>query len=170
MQLKYSDIGDEPITLVAAKAYLKVDYSDEDAMITYLITGIREQIEQFTGRALVVKTIEYFNEEIPDQIKLPFPSHDAIVEVQINGEVSTAYTKTGLDRIIVTPTYAYASQDSDSGIYIKYTTLGTCPEAIRLEMLKLLDEKYRNRGNTFEGSIADLSENTYANLAKYCQM
>lgn len=48
----------EPITLEEAKNHLKVDVSDDDALITVLITAARESAEQYTNRALITQTIE----------------------------------------------------------------------------------------------------------------
>ena len=169
MQIKETITGSEPLTSSEVKSYLKIDFSNDDTLIGTLITGVREQIEKFTGLSLIEKTIIYFDEEIEEEIKLPYPEHDEITEVQINGEVSTGYIKTGLTQFIIKPNEVQVTGDSDDyGIKITYTTTGNCPQAIKNEMLKLLDEKYRNRGNTFEGAISDLSENCYANLAKFC--
>ena len=162
--------GVEPLSLSEVKSYLKIDFTSDDNLINMLISGVREQIEEFTGLALIAKTIELFDEEIPEEIKLPYPVHSEIVEVKFNGTVSTAYFKTGLTRFIIIPDGIAVTTGNDAGLYVKYKCSGVCPSGIKLEMLKLLDEKYRNRGNTFEGSIADLSENCYANLAKYCLM
>lgn len=170
MQIKLGSVTTEPITATEVKTYCKIDYSDEDTLITLLIKGVREQIEKFTGLAITSKTIEYFNEEIEEEIRLPYPSHASITEVKINGEVSTAYHKTGLSQFIIYPDSTFISGEDNEGIYIKYATDGVCPDGIKLEMFKIIDEKYRNRGNTFEGSIAELNENAYANLAKYCLM
>ena len=171
MQTKFSGNITEPITLAEAKAYLKVGYDNDDDIITSMITATREHVEAFTHRSLVAKTIEMFLSYVPDEIALPYPDHDTITEVKINGTVSTAYTKTGLNQFIIKPTLITTLDDTDeSGFYVKYTTLATCPNWVKIEMLKSIDEKYRNRGNTFEGSITDLSENTYSNLAQYCLM
>ena len=170
MQLKFGTVATEPITLSEAKTYLKVDYSDEDMLISMLISGIREQVEAFTGLGIVARTIEYFDDEIADEITLPYPEHLAIVEVKINDVISTSYKKTRLSQFIIYPESTYITGENGSGIYIKYTTAGVCPIGLKLEMLKIIDEKYRNRGNTFEGSISELNENAYANLAKYCLM
>lgn len=170
MQIKKTITGNEPITSAEVKTYCKIDYNDEDSLITALITGVREQVELFTGLCLIATTFEYFDEEIAEEITLPFPEHASIEEVKIDGIVSTAYTKTGLSQYIITPNTTVSSGVTDKGIYIKYKSTGTCPSGIKLEMLKIIDEKYRNRGNTFEGSISELNENAYANLAKYCLM
>lgn len=170
MQLKLGTVATEPITLAEARTYLKVDYSDEDSLITMIISGVREQVEAFTGLGIVARTIEYFDDEIADEITLPYPEHLAITEVKINDVISTSYKKTGLSQFIVYPESTYLSGENQQGIYIKYVTSGTCPVGLKLELLKIIDEKYRNRGNTFEGSITELNENAYANLAKYCLM
>lgn len=159
----------EPVTLTEAKAWLKVDYTDDDALITSLISSVREQLELFTGLSLIPSTIVYFNEEIGDEVKLPYPTHNAITQVMLNGEVSTAYVKTGLTQFILYFNSTYTSTGiAEKGVKVTYTTTGDCPSGIKTCMLKAIDEAYRNRGNTFEGSIGDLSENTYSNAAKYC--
>lgn len=170
MQIRETITGAEPLTTSEVKSYLKIDFTTDDTLIGTLITGVREQIEKFTGLALIAKTIELFDEEIPEEIKLPYPVHSEIVEVKFNGEVSTAYFKTGLTQFILIPDGISVTTGNDAGFYVKYKCSGACPTGIKMEMLKLLDEKYRNRGNTFEGAISDLSENCYANLAKYCLM
>jgi len=170
MKPKITTTGSEPITLAEAKAWLKVDYPDEDTLISMLISGVREQVEEFTGLSLIASTIEYFNDEIPEEIILPYPEHASITEVKINDVISTSYKKTGLTQFIIYPEYTYLSGEDQQGIYIKYVTSGSCPVGLKLELLKIIDEKYRNRGNTFEGSISELNENAYANLAKYCLM
>lgn len=43
----------EPVTLVEAKAFLRVDGTDEDGFITTLITAARLHVEGTTGRALI---------------------------------------------------------------------------------------------------------------------
>jgi hypothetical protein len=167
MQIKYSNVGVEPITLQEVKDYCKIDFADEDALITGLITSVREHIEEFTGLALVIKTIEYFDEEIEDEIRLPYPTHDSITEVKVNGSATDSYTSTGLIQFIVTPPTTFVPVGSEGGFYCKYTTTGDCPQAIKDEMKRLLLEKYEQRGNTFMGAISELSENSYSNLMKF---
>ena len=47
----------EPLTLAEAKAHLKVDFTDDDTLITSLIAAARDYAEQLTGRALLTQTI-----------------------------------------------------------------------------------------------------------------
>src|SRR3954469_24916091 len=46
----------EPVTLADAQAYLRVDHSDDDAVISALIAGARSHIEAQTKRALITQT------------------------------------------------------------------------------------------------------------------
>jgi uncharacterized phiE125 gp8 family phage protein len=48
----------EPISLVQAKAHLRVDSTDQDDLIEALITAAREKVEEETGRALITQTWE----------------------------------------------------------------------------------------------------------------
>lgn len=45
----------EPVTLAEAKAHLKIDTSDEDGLVSTLITAARARAEWHTGRAFVTQ-------------------------------------------------------------------------------------------------------------------
>lgn len=169
-QVKYSGTIIEPINATLVKEVCKIDYSNEDTFISLLITSCRQKIEEMTGRALVAKTITVFYPEFDsdEPIWLPFPEHATITSVKVNGSSITDYVKTGLSQFILTIPSSYSiGTESNYGLEVVYTTSGYCPEDIKLEMLRLINESYRNRGNTFEGVIVYLDENAYANLAKY---
>ncbi|HWA42163.1 MAG TPA: head-tail connector protein [Hypericibacter adhaerens] len=48
--------GEEPVTLAEAKAFCRIDTTDEDALISALIAAARLQVESLTGRALVTQS------------------------------------------------------------------------------------------------------------------
>ena len=170
MQIKETITGSEPITSTEAKNWPKVDFSTDDTLIGMLITSVREQAEKYTRLGLIEKTIELFDEEIPAKIKLPYPEHLEVTEVKLNNIITTGYTKTGLSQFILSFTEVTNLTADNSGLYVKYKCTGTCPTGLKALMLKEIDEQYRNRGNTFEGAIVDLSANFYASAAKYCLM
>jgi hypothetical protein len=51
-------VSTEPIALADAKAYLRVDFTDEDTLISEIITRARSYIETVTHRALATQTIQ----------------------------------------------------------------------------------------------------------------
>lgn len=68
----------EPVSLVDAKNFLRVDIDDDDVLITSLIVAARELVEGFTGRSLVnkgyVQTLDsfpYFTDSVMSQQSQP---------------------------------------------------------------------------------------------------
>ena len=58
----------EPVTLAQAKSHMRVDFTDDDAYITSLITQARQSIEDFCNISIVTKTITaYFTYSGGDQ-------------------------------------------------------------------------------------------------------
>src|SRR3989304_6240373 len=55
----------EPITLAEAKTFLRVDVSNDDALIGRLVTAARDACERCTGRALVMQTWTLFRDDWP---------------------------------------------------------------------------------------------------------
>ncbi len=164
MQINYSNEGAEPIDLATAKSWLKVDFTDEDDLITLLIGEIRGLAEEVAGRSFVTKTITYFETDrdiIKDWIKLPYPDHNAITEVILDGgEVtSDSYSVTGFKQKYIKITGAVTTSDTlnDSGLKVTYTVLATLPKGFKMAMLCEIAEKYERRGNTSEQSANKLS-------------
>ena len=58
------------VSLAEAKLHLRVDHSEEDALITAMITAATETCEQITGRALMPQTWELTLDAFPDVIEL----------------------------------------------------------------------------------------------------
>jgi uncharacterized phiE125 gp8 family phage protein len=65
----------EPVSLADAKAHLRVDTDDEDALITRLIAAARGAAERATGRAFVAQTWRLWLDVWPDDwaIEIPRP-------------------------------------------------------------------------------------------------
>ncbi len=56
----------EPVSVATAKAFLRVDGTDDDAMITSLIAAAREKGESLARRAFITQTLEQIFDDWPD--------------------------------------------------------------------------------------------------------
>ncbi|MFA6204486.1 MAG: head-tail connector protein [Gallionella sp.] len=82
----------EPVSLAEARLHLKVDSTDDDTLISALITAVREQAEHRTGRAFITQTLELVLDSFPAAFELPQPPALAITSVKYydtNGALQT---------------------------------------------------------------------------------
>lgn len=61
----------EPLSLTDAKAHLRVDFTDDDALITAQIKAARRQVEAFTRNALITQTVQWTWDAFPSTLSLP---------------------------------------------------------------------------------------------------
>ncbi|MEM9226129.1 MAG: phage head-tail connector protein [Pseudomonadota bacterium] len=61
--------GEEPVSLSAAKAFLRIAHTGEDDLVGNLIAGARSQIEQAAGLALVERTLRRTYSSWPRSIR-----------------------------------------------------------------------------------------------------
>ena len=62
----HTEPASEPITLAEAKAYLRVDSSGDDALITSLIVSARKLCEEHMQRAIMSQTLQLFLDNLDD--------------------------------------------------------------------------------------------------------
>lgn len=131
----------EPVTLAEAKAHLRIDYADEDALITALITVAREQAEALTGLALLTRTVSQTGGLKPDGAQVLFikPSID-VLTASVDGVAST-YTQYGSVVVIDAPGIEYEITYT-AGAYTDATSI---PQAIKQWMLLKIGTLYANR-------------------------
>lgn len=74
--------AEEPVTLTEAKAHLRQDASDDDTLITSLITAARMYVEEYTGRALVTQEWALGLDAFPDAFDVPMPNLQSVESVK----------------------------------------------------------------------------------------
>jgi len=70
-----TDATVEPITSAQVKLYARIDTSDDDALVTSLITAARRAAEDYSNRAFITQTWTMYLDTYPDTdyIELPRP-------------------------------------------------------------------------------------------------
>jgi uncharacterized phiE125 gp8 family phage protein len=82
----------EPVTLAEAKAYLRVEHDDDDAVIAALIAGARVHVEAQTRRALIAQTWRLVRDCWPADGRiaaLPVPLREVAAARVIDAEGAT---------------------------------------------------------------------------------
>lgn len=76
-------LAEFPITLPEAKAHLRVDHDDDNALIQALIEAATTYGEKFTGRAFIDQTWDFYQDQFPISNGLidTWPSANGIIEI-----------------------------------------------------------------------------------------
>lgn len=155
----------EPVTLSEAKAWMRVDYSDDDALITSMIKSARQSLENFLNVALVDKSVvmDVTTTSETDNVRLPFA--DNIYEI--------AVTDIDDDEAIDAANYKVRGNGVKIGFdgYFSITYdiyVDEAPEAIKEAIKMEVAERYANRGenNGTEG----LSKSAQSKASSYQQI
>ena len=164
----------EPVSLSEAKAHLRVDGTDEDALITALITAARQKVEDWLGRALITQTLVYMRDEWPegDEMALPGGQLLSLVSVKYKDSAGAEYTfgdvvadtqsipgRIVLDYGCLWPTSV--TLHPVNPICVEYTagygaTAASVPAKIKQAILLLVGELYRNREETTAEKLMQL--------------
>ena len=153
----------EPLSLAEAKAHLRVDGTDEDALIGALISTSRLHIEAALSRGLITQSWSLFRDSWPRQgvVELqlaPLQSVDAVRLYAIDGTASAVAASSYLiDALSVPPRLVRTAPGAwmrpgraVNGIEIAFTvgygaTPETVPRQIRHALLLLVAHWYQNR-------------------------
>lgn len=94
----------EPVTLTEAKNHLRVDVSDDDALISSLIGMAREVFEDLNGRTLFTTTWRLKMEEWPEgnEIVLPRPPLQSVSSISYVDSAGNSNTFSSGDYVVET--------------------------------------------------------------------
>lgn len=136
----------EPVSLADAKQWLKIDYNDDDAVITRMITSARESVELYTNLALIKSDVVVVADTDKNgKIRLPFINSISVVEVKDEDDtmvVTDSYTLRG-SYLTIDPTGYYS---------ITYSVDPVVPASIQEAILMEVAQRYTDRGENRQGS------------------
>ena len=173
----------EPVTVVDMRGHLRVTQDDEDSLIQGIVASARELVEDWTGRAIMTQTWEYYLDAFPceSRIVLPFGNlQDVPLTQSVKWKDSAGVETTlavGTDYLwetngdqhgaVVLPygeTWPSGTFYTSNPITIKFvcgwTTATLVPLRIRQAIMMITADMYENRGERIIGQT--VVENTAA--------
>lgn len=158
--------GTEPVSLAEAKAHLRVDFADDDSLISSLITAARQAIEHYCGISIVAKTITltleaseqlksifaqpYQVREAYNEFELPYGPVSSVSSVTSIGsdnstvivcQLGSDYYLTGVKFLTIKISNNFANN-----ILVYQTGYATVPEALKLAIKNEVMYRYEERG------------------------
>lgn len=147
----------EPVTLAEAKLHLRVDGTDEDALIQGLISAARETCEDRTEGTVPVTGWRLTLDTFPDAIKLPRPPIVSVESVQYIDTAGVQQTLSPLDYVVdtasspgyIVPAFGKAwpeTRGQINAVEVEYTAgSATPPAAIKAWLLLAVGDMYAHR-------------------------
>ena len=169
--------AEEPVSLAAAKAFLRQDAPDDDDLISSLITAAREQAEMYQRRILVRKQFDLTFDYWPSfriELATPVVSVDLVQYTDGDGDVQPLVAGTDYiadlskqPAVITTPvntTWPWFNPAPSSSILIRFTAGYASDDAywanggarVKIGMLLLIAHWYTNRLAITAGASAEL--------------
>ena len=151
----------EPVSLTEAKAWLRVDHSDEDLIITALISSSTRMAEDFMGRAIMQQNLKLSLDCFPEVIELPMAPVVSVTTLKYLDDAGDLQTL-GSDKYVVDtestppriiPTYSESwptTRDTINAVRVEYVAgygeaQSDIPETIRMGVLIAIVHIFDNR-------------------------
>lgn len=147
-----SDTITEPVLLADAKAWMKVDVTDDDTLIEALITAARQDIENYCGIKLVDSSVVAFvsvKDSDEEYLQFPYAIRSMIDESSIDVNYLTKGEDDEPQTIDEDYYFEHGISFSGTGKYrIEYDVLVTAvPETLKEAIKMLVAYRYHNRGD-----------------------
>jgi uncharacterized phiE125 gp8 family phage protein len=166
-----TDVATELITLDQAKAWLRVDGSDEDTLITELIISARSIAENYCNSTFAEKTYTMWIDDIAERDNrffLAYPPHKSITSVkQLDEEetkttltLNSGYYKRGIKEFeiiinSVVPATGVIGVNVQQAIEVEYVAgFTTVPKDIITAMKRIIITNWEFREDWIQGGIA----------------
>jgi len=149
----------EPVTVSEVKAQCRIDTSDDDTLLSRLISGARDYVERYCNCRFASQTVTVKCDSFSDMARF--------VEAPVTSITSIKYYDTdGNEQTLSTDVYELRSDGMESAIALKYgqvwptaqagtritvvAVVGftTVPPAVKDAILLLVSDRYENRQST----------------------
>jgi len=177
------------VSLVEMKAYLQVDFSTDDSLITELIKVATRYVENYTHREMLSKTftlyLDSFDEEFTNMILIKRHKLQSITSIKYYiddilttfSNLSYSFTKSdnNFQYIYLKEGYNYPDIDSrPQAIEIEFiagfgTTAADVPDDYKIMIKRLVAYLYNFRGDCIDGNI-DLNHASLIGLKSLLDM
>jgi len=162
----------EPVTLAEAKAHLRVDISNDDALITAQIVAARNMAEAITHRAFVTQTWDLYLDSWPSRaLQLPFPPLQSVTSVKYYSDSAAEQTLTGSNyqvdiasepgRLILISGSSWPGDSlrDANGVIVRfvagYGLAAAVPQIFKQAILLIVGQFYENRENAMPMRLAE---------------
>lgn len=149
------------VLLADLKAHLRITQSDEDALITSYGIAATASVEAWTQRTLIQREAVLSLECLPtgkQAIELPGGTVASITSMFADGVEITGLSVIGHSPAVLIPSADWPTVEGDGyAVTITYQVGFTAvPFDLQQAVLILVGELYKNRENSFEGSLASV--------------
>lgn len=146
----------EPVTLATAKVHLRVDGTEEDTYIGLLVSGARQQVENFCGRPFTSQTLAVTYELSEPYVLPPGAGEPTAVTGFFTDVAQLPHMGTWLEeyRKGITINREVSLLDIGPQTYtVTVAVTPDCPAVVQLAILELAAEWYKNRESSVNGAI-----------------
>ena len=179
-----TDMTAEPVELSEVKNFCKVTGTQDDALITLLITSARKALEKYTSSSFGEKTIHAYWQQIPGDwiVELPYGpiiSVDAIYKIDEQGTeealtLNTDYYVIGdQDFKIKLEQFWSTGYTVSRSLRVEYTAgygnsaTEPLPDELRMAIMKQVSTDYNFRDNIQDAGSTALANNAKSLAAPY---
>jgi uncharacterized phiE125 gp8 family phage protein len=143
----------EVVTLAEAKNYLRVDYSEDDSLITALINTAQTRLEQYAGIAMTPRTLKVVA-YVDAFIELPYTPTNTISKVEYWDNNAWVEMQVGGYYVLGDTTKkVYLTSIFDNEFRFTYTCgYATTPQTMKTALLKMVSDLYEYRESSVEAT------------------
>lgn len=150
----------EPVTIAEVKAWMRIDFPDDDAFLSSLITMCREITERYTCLSLITRTVKARLNNGVGNIELPYGPVNTFTNLkQEDGTVLNAsdYVIDGVNFQTLETIYT----DEVKAEYTAGYTPTTIPPGLKMGLMRFIAFSNEHRGDTAERMVSDFIAQKY---------